>query len=464
MKAIIKVNRNNQIFILSLFCLLWLGCEDFVTIDDPKGQIFHDEVFNNEATATAAITTLYGTLRDNVLLTGNQYGLNTLMGFYADELDYYGAPGQPVDAFYRHQILASNAVVKTLWDSSYNLIYMSNSALEGIEASEQLPIEAKQQLKGEALFVRALTHFYLTNIFGAIPYITTTNYVANQDAARMDTELVYESLLNDLNSAKNLLTESYVGGERIRANTYAVSALMARIYLYRQMWEEAETESSLIINTSSLFGLETVENEFLKESTSAILQLKPKNEGDPTHEASSFIFTSGPPVIMALSPQFVESFTTNDLRRQNWVLEVADGNEIWYAPNKYKYYETTSTSMEYSIVLRLAEQYLIRSEARAHLGDLSGAAHDLDMIRNRAGLPNTGAVSEMDLLQGILDERRFELFTEQGHRWFDLKRLGQAEPILSSIKPNWRGTDVLFPIPELELSTNPYLAPQNPGY
>ena len=86
------------------------------------------------------------------------------------------------------------------------------------------------------------------------------------------------------------------------------------------------------------------------------------------------------------------------------------------------------------------------------------------MIRMRAGLEGTVADTEMELMTAVLEERRHELFTEQSHRWFDLKRTERAAEVLQPIKPNWRNTDILFPLPQEELRLNPNLKPQNPGY
>jgi len=108
--------------------------------------------------------------------------------------------------------------------------------------------------------------------------------------------------------------------------------------------------------------------------------------------------------------------------------------------------------------------HLIRAEAYAHLGMPSAALANLNQIRQRAGLDNVEGADSAEILSAIVDERRHELFTEYGLRWFDLKRLGIAKSVLSPIKPNWKDTDVLFPIPESELSTNPNLLPQNNGY
>ena len=97
------------------------------------------------------------------------------------------------------------------------------------------------------------------------------------------------------------------------------------------------------------------------------------------------------------------------------------------------------------------------------MGDLVGAQDDLNVIRNRAGLPNTTAVTQATLLNAILEERNREFFTELGHRWFDLKRTGFASSVLS-VKPGWDAKDLLWPLPASELLLNSNLLPQNPGY
>lgn len=449
-----------QTVCLSICIFLVSGCEDFLETDDPTGQISHENIFEDENTATAAVTTMYAKLRDEVLLTGNTLGLGVQMGLYADELGYYGSPGQFLEPFFQHQIIASNAMVSRIWNSSYNLVYMANATIGGLEASQTLPEEVKGQLLGEALFIRAMTHFYLVNLFGDIPYITTTDYEVNRQVSRMQENLVYDNILIDLIKAKILLGDIYVSGERIRANKWVVSALLGRVYLYLGQWENAENESGLLINNTSMYNLANIEEEFLKTSHSAILQLKTKMEGFSTTEALTFVFTSGPPPSTALNEGFVAGMEGNDLRRLHWVGEVTDGTNFWYYPNKYK----QGTGLQYSVVFRLAEQYLIRAEARARQNNISGAQQDINMIRQRAGLQDTPASTPEELLQAILNERRFELFTEHGHRWFDLRRFGIAAEILSSIKPGWQPTDILLPIPESELLMNPNLNPQNPGY
>ncbi len=98
------------------------------------------------------------------------------------------------------------------------------------------------------------------------------------------------------------------------------------------------------------------------------------------------------------------------------------------------------------MVLRLAEQYLIRAEARAQQNNLSGAQDDLNTIRARAGLDNTAANTQTSLLAAVMHERQVEFFCEGGQRWFDLTRTGQANAVLSIEKPGFKPTDILFPI------------------
>jgi hypothetical protein len=93
----------------------------------------------------------------------------------------------------------------------------------------------------------------------------------------------------------------------------------------------------------------------------------------------------------------------------------------------------------------------------------NSAETDINVIRDRAGLSATTAQTREDLLNAIWQERRVELFIEWGHRWFDLKRTGQAGAMLSKIKQGWTDTDVLYPIPYSETQLNPNMS-QNPGY
>ena len=116
------------------------------------------------------------------------------------------------------------------------------------------------------------------------------------------------------------------------------------------------------------------------------------------------------------------------------------------------------------MLLRLEEIYLIRAEADAKLNNLSDVRSDISIVRQRAGLENTTANTQQEILDAISKERKWEFFAEQGLRWFYLKHSNRASLILEPIKTGWRETDILLPLPQEELLLNPNLEPQNPGY
>ncbi|WP_374173173.1 RagB/SusD family nutrient uptake outer membrane protein [Flavobacterium tructae] len=460
----IKTHWRNFKKILFLSCVLFQwSCDSFVDVDLPKSQLTNKVIFEDYNTANAALADVYAKIRDSGILTGTLTGLSVQLGCYTDELDLYDTSSDATFAFYTNSVLPSNSNLSLFWNNSYNQIYASNAILEGIQASN-LSMQEKSQLQGEALFIRGLLHFYLLQLFGNIPYIETTDYKVNSIVARMSSGEVYKHIIDDLKMAEGLLPASYQTLERVRPNSFAVKALLARVYLYKGAWVDCEKMATAVIGNNTLYQFENdLDKVFFKVSTEAIWQFIPSLTGKNTDEGTIFIFDSGVPPLVALGESLVNSFAVNDLRKTHWIGQVSNETGTWYYPYKYKESQSGGTSKEYSMVMRLTEQYLIRAEARAELENLSKAKEDLNKIRNRAGLFNTHANSKEELLQAILQERKKELFTEYGHRFFDLKRTGKINTALS-IKPGWNTTDNLLPIPESELILNPNLRPQNPGY
>lgn len=462
MKKLLKKYKavRISIFIFTLALCLW-SCEDFIEVDTPNYLIGNDVLFTDAKTVEAAMISIYAKMRDDILLTGDAQGLSTLLGQYADEFDYYSPYGLPEEQFNKNALLATNTSVAQIWGGSYNQIYAANAILEGVK-EPYFSQEEIAQFSGESLFIRGLVHFYLVTLYGDIPYIKTTNYLLNQEAHRDKVVDVYQYIIEDLETARTLLPPNESSGERVRPDQKTAAALLARVYLYSQNWEKAAAMASLVIENTSW---ETnPDNVFLRESPSIIWQLQPEFVGKNTLEAGNFIFETAPPPTRALTPSLVNAFESGDLRKEQWIGTVTDGTQNWYYPFKYKHQAGEPTNAEYSIILRLAEQYLIRAEARVHMGDLSAAQSDINLIRTRAGLPPTNANGNEELHNAIMQERRVELFSEHGHRFFDLKRTGIIDNVLGNIKPGWNSDDILFPIPQKDLLLNPNLQPQNPGY
>lgn len=456
--------KNKYLFKAIVFSILIClsSCQEFVELAPPNYLLTGENVFTDKNTVNAAILGIYAQLRSNVLLTGNSQGLSNLMGMYTDELEFFGNNSLPDDSFFKNNLLPSNSTVAEIWNGSYNLIYATNAIIEGVEGSVYFTAGEAAQFSGEAKFLRALVHFYLYNLYGDIPYITTTNYIENQSVTRDQKETVFDNIIADLINARENLPETDISGEHVRADARAARAFLARVYLFNEQWQNAEEMASSVISQSNWEP--NLENVFLKESPSIIFQLMPQFDGMNTLEAQTFIFTTVPPPTRALSTQLINSFETNDLRKSIWTEGVSDGNQTFFYPYKYKHRAGEGSNSEYSVILRLAEQYLIRAEASVKLGNIASAQEDLNRIRARAGLTAITTSNAIELLQAILHEKQVELFTEHGHRFLDLKRTGHLDTFMETVKPGWNSTDQLLPIPEKEILTNPNLQPQNPGY
>lgn len=437
--------------------IICTSCDELIKIDDPKTQLSRKAVFDDDLTATAALSGLYG----SVSVSSGSY-VSLMASLSADETSVVGSPE---DEFYQNAILSGNDKVLAFWQTSYGSIYQANSIIEGLTNSSKITDSLKSQLLGESLFLRSFVYFYLINIFGDVPYLTNTNYEENGIAYRTPILNIYTSIIDDLKQAKLLLADDYSfsNGERVRANKWVATALLARVYLYTKDWVQAEEQASVLI-VNPLYGLEAdLDKVFRKNGKEAILQLIPGNSQRYTNEG--FIFLKPVKGSPELTSSLVNSFKPNDMRLSKWIAQSTVPYNLHYAI-KYKENYSNATGAEYSMIFRLAEQFLIRAEARAKQDKLTGfnsAESDINTIRKRAYLSDTVFVDKADLLLGIEEERRKEFFTEWGHRWLDLKRTGRASDVLGKLKADWDETDVLYPIPYKERLLNPHLTP-NPGY
>ncbi|MCM4161591.1 RagB/SusD family nutrient uptake outer membrane protein [Antarcticibacterium flavum] len=462
------------IFIICPFIgLYWLmsSCEDFLEVEAPNHIITSEVVFNNDETAIGALNGIYNQLYTSAFSSGWQDSVTALAGLSSDILEVIRSTNITLKEYDQNEINPNNTRNFNIWSSGYNIIYMTNSLLEGLANSNNVTDETRNRLEGEAKFIRAFTYFNLVNLYDDIPLLTSKDYRSNALAARNSSEEVYELIIRDLENSINLLGESYLDGERTRINNYTSMALLARVYLYRENWGYAESLSEKVIAQSGIYELlENLDEVFLANSKEAIWQISPAGRGtitSHTNEGSIFIIN---PIFASLShfklsTGFVNSFQEEDKRFQDWI-RFHSGLSVYY-PYKYKIRNSTESITEYSMVLRLAEQYLIRAEARVMQDNLIGAIDDIDKIRSRAGLEllaetNPG-ISKEALRETIMEERKRELFTEWGHRWMDLKRTGRAAELLGANNSLWQDTDILYPIPEEERMKNPNLT-QNAGY
>lgn len=465
MKTSIRYN------ILSVLLCLWFvgstACEDFVKIDPPTTDLVKKTVFSSDENAEAAMLDIYYQLTSYLgFASGTEQSISYLCAIYSDEeLNYYTASPEitaQINEFAENDLLPNNTYVLNLWSQMYKCIYKANAIIEALPDS---PVSAslKTQLEGEAKFIRAFSYFYLVNLWGAIPLVTSTDYRVNASMGRTGEDEVYRQIVQDLKDAKDLLLNDYSFSNnlRVRANKGAATALLARTYLYMQEWQNAEAQATILINDNTHYSLVPALAEVFRTTSKEVI-LQWWSDIFPA-ERSRFSVGAAGPIFGALRSSYANSFEVDDLRRSTWGRSRVVGDVTYYYTLKYLSFETPP--LDFSVVMRLSEQYLIRAEARAQLNDEEGARADINIIRHRAGLSDTPASDMPSLLLAIEQERKSEFVNEWGHRWFDLKRTGKANEVLSPLKPLWTSTNVLFPIPEYEIRNNESLrGVQNPGY
>jgi hypothetical protein len=463
--------KKYKLIVINISILLssLASCNQYLTLDPPINYISGELVFNDEESAKAAITGIYSNMASTGYPNGYINSIATLSGMCADEFINYQ---YLYDEFYKNAILSASSSLA--WNDSYQYIYIANAILEGITKSTVVSNALKMQLEGECKFIRAFCYFHLTNLFGDVPLNLNTDYQTNGSSGRTAQAQVYEQIIKDLLDAQRLLGNDFYTTERVRPNKWAATALLARVYLYTKNYNQAEIQASSLIANTAMFTLKTdLSQAFLKNSTEAIWQLYPNTAGRNTNEGVLFLLT-GTPANVSLTQNLVDAFDPSDQRRAQWIGNLIVAGKTYYYPTKYKVGAVTALS-EYSMVFRLAEQYLIRAEARINLDKIDLGIQDLNTLRTRARPAPTIAVPnplpalslnlpKPDALLAVENERRFELFSESAHRWFDLNRTNRAEVILPLIKgADWQNTDKLFPIPQAEINNNPNVK-QNHGY
>jgi hypothetical protein len=454
---------------ITTLCLA-TSCKKLVSVDAPTNALVTTSVFSKDGTAITAQLSVYANL-PTYLSTNELY-----TGLSADEFTNYSTAQLNLD-FYRNALNAQNdGGFNGQWAGFYNIIYRENAILENVKASTGMSGPVKQLMTGEALFMRALCYFQLVNMFGDVPLVTSTDYSVNSSLPRTPKDQVYGQMVSDLQGAQGLLSATYLDAsdnpgqtDRVRPTTWAADGLLARVYLYKGDYANAAKEASLVIANNAMFSLSPLtgaNSVFKKNSTEAIWQLMPPTASFATVEGKTFILITQPTNV-TISPQLLNAFEIGDARKTNWVGSYTSGGTTWYFPNKYKDGTTATTLNEYSMVLRLAEQYLIRGEAEADLNDLTDAIKDLNVIRARAGLATyAGLTDQASVLTAIAHERQVELFSEND-RWFNLKRTNTADAVMTIVTPQkgsaWNSYQQLYPLNVSDLQYDPQLK-QNAGY
>ncbi len=439
--------------------LLPTACQD-VLEPKPVDLLTDDLVLNEPADVANVQIGLYSALRNiipSTIIAGD---------FTADMLIHNGTFSQ-----YRElgnkQITSANQSAAVLWGSIYNTVYIANFILERLPEVEGVPAAQRNQVMATAHFIRGYAYFIAAYSFGGVPKVLTTDIATNRNIPRAEKDEILAQVLEDYNAALGQLTAKPANGF---AGDYAVRAALARYYLYAGDWANAESFADDII-TSKAYSLDTafsaiVTEDFPGESIFEVGYTLSDDPGTNSDIGLNNLFVgrreiipSNPEILALASDESGDRFSSITFNAQN--LNGADNG--WSVAK----YGTADQDNNNAYVFRLAEMYLIRAEARAHQGNVTGANSaqtDINILRDRANAPAVGNISQNDMLTAIENERRYELAFE-GHRWYDLVRTGRIEQVMPAFSANWNAKYEVWPIPQREIQNNNALkGHQNSGY
>lgn len=452
------------ISILLSTCLI--GCQDNLEVS-PVASINATDAITDANGLNSALMGLYDAFQSNSYYGRDLYILNELSAKdgkrTGTSLDY--------QQFENHSILSDNATVESLWTSAYNAINIANNIIErgsNISMDERL----KENIIGEAIFLRALAHFDMLKLYGGIPYKVSSTQGVTEDinTPRLSEAEVYDLIISDLLSAKQKVTQDK--GKSF-VNSSAINALLARTELYYATYllrsranasthfQNALDYAELVINGENHEILDEYNKVFTEKDNKEIIFQFTYTSQDRNRMSYYLSPTSlGGRGEVSYANTLANSYKNGDLRAAFIFQDfpTLDGSGTGKRIAKY---QDTANGSDPIIVFRLAEMYLIQAESYYMLNDLGAQTEILDAlnaVRSRATTPLVSLGS--DPLKTILDERRWELCFE-GHRWTDLVRMGRASLSLG-INPD----ATLYPIPLKEIQTNTSIGQdnQNPGY
>lgn len=451
---------KKNIFLFASFTvlsLLLVSCGKFLDVE-PKKSTSDEITIVDENSAKTAVRGIYNQLQSDGYYG---YSFQTLGFFSGDNIRYTGS--QTVNnQLTNHDVKSDLAVLATSWTAIYNTINRANNVIAKVpqlSTTATFTQAIKNQLIGEAYFIRALAYFDLTRTWGGVQLILNPTTSPNDRPAtpRNTVAESYAQVLKDLNAAEDLLPETT---NRIRATKKTVWALKARFYLYQNNWPQAESYAGKIIADKASYTLVKPYNSFYANNaaatTESVLELYYNINVTNTQAYQWQPSSKGGVGWIRPTDKLAELLNNPALGGDRKALvekQVINGTDNWFGN---LYYRTNGTDPAF--LIRLAELYLIRAEARAQQENLGGARDDLNEVRKRSNVGILTGGTKAEVLLAVEDENRLE-FALENHRWYDLIRTNRAKDVLAITDAN----KLLLPIPYSQLLIDPNLI-QNPGY
>ena len=479
-----------------------VSCSDFLT-KSPTSQVDPDTNVTEDV-AVALTNACYRTLQSSNMYNQRIWTLDIVAG-NSNVGAGGGTDGLETVQAAQFVTQSDNGMALYMWRSPWVGIGQCNIVLKSVSEAA-INEDVKNQCLGEAYFLRSHYYYILVRLYGKLPLRTEPyNPGDNPAIARSSVEDVYKLIISDCSKAIELLPakNEYDSMNLGRACKEAAMCQLADIYLtlapkdrslYTEVVDLCEDIESYGYDLSTMNYLDNFDATKNNSAESLFeVQFSGNTEynfwGNDVQSSwlSTFMgprnsdFVAGSYGWNQPTEEFVSQYEEGDLRKDWTVLYEGcpdfDGKKYKksYSNTGYnvrKFLVSKSVSPEYNtnpanfVVYRFADVLLKKAEALNELGKTDEAAIPLNIVRKRAGLAGVSGLSQEQMREKIIHERRMELAFE-GHRWFDMIRIGDgsyAVDFLKSIgKTNVNKNRLIFPIPQTEKDANP-LMDQNPGY
>ena len=491
--------KNIYITTLLISLVAFTSCENQLQIE-PVGLVTSDQI-----NATPTITAVENSVSSSYLMLSNSLNIMgqwnwddglvsnndiIMQDIASDDMQkkWISDSDQAwMDEVDNYTFTSTNGGANGIWKYNYEGIKRTNTALAfllnpEIETITGISTTRKNQLLGEAYFLRSFYYFSLVTNFGDVPLILAP-VKSYQDAfdlaVRSPKEAVWSQIKTDLEKAKLLLPNSKYSSdtEKWRASKGAVTALLAKIALYNNDWTtvitlvtELESTYSLNNNYFDNFSTQTEysDNEVIFSFDHQSNVVPPRGNGHCAIAGWGFF---------APTTDFMNSFEPNDPRKDYTVNTVDQRvNKIFGSiDGTNKGFDDSPSNKVY---IRMADVLLWKAEALNEKADYSGAVTYINKIRTRARntitvngtyapagtLPDRPASTDKATIKGwLISERRAELGFEN-QRMADLKRWGIAKTVMTAKGKVFLDKHMLYPIPQSEINSSAGLLTQNPGY
>lgn len=458
-------------FIIVLSALLFsVSCSDSFFDLEPSDKVPADKIYKTAEDFDIAVIGCYAKLQSQV-------------SFYPECVEYRSdnmqltAPTTGTQDRYdidQFKETAANGILNDAWANFNNGVYRSNLILDQIDIA-QFDTILKAQYKAEALFLRALNYFNMYRVWGGVPTTRTVVTVAEALKIKRSSEQeMYDLIAGDLKEIvdHNMLPDSYKGNSIGRATSGAARALLGKVYLTFHKWTESKDileplidKYSLLLNPADVFD---VDNKMNSEIIFAI-RFNKSVVGEGHGNWYSSANATSPDF---QTPQLISAYNNAADKRKDLISFEKVGN-IYVIK---KYYDIADASTNNTgndlILLRYADVLLMYAEALNEVAysnsQTSNAMKALTEVRERAGLDAikiTDLPNKDTFRKAILEERQRE-FPFEGHRWFDLVRMGYAKEVLAATGHSIQDYQLVYPIPktEIEKVNNTSILWQNEGY